>query len=291
VFVDDHSTDQTPDLLKTFCKNHLGYSYLRLSSNSGSHIAILAGLAHTRGDCAVFLAADLQDPPELIPQMVERWQSGHHIVWAVRADREGISWLDKTTSKLFYWLLNRMSAMNFPPQGTDFALIDRAVLDGLLRSVGANPSIALEIARLGFNQTHIEYLKAPRQFGATKWNLERKLKAFADAFVSTSYVPLRLISYLGLFVSMVGFLYAVFLVVWRFIVKNPIEGWTTLMVGILIFGGLQMIMLGILGEYLWRTLEQARRRPHFFLEDWYGLENMPESQNGQRLPQEEQIAK
>jgi dolichol-phosphate mannosyltransferase len=127
----------------------------------------------------------------------------------------------------------------------------------------------MEIARLGFKQTQIEYVKAARQFGKSKWSLERKLKAFADSFITTSYMPLRLMSYAGLIASTLGFIYAIFVVILRFLVQNPIEGWSTLIVVVLVFGGLQMIMLGVIGEYLWRTLEQARNRPPYLIEDEY----------------------
>src|SRR5713226_5199057 len=150
IFVDDHSTDDSPALLKATCQKNEGYRYLRLARNSGSHVATLAALQHARGDCAVFLASDLQDPPELIPRMLELWGTGNHVVWAVREHREGISWFETFLSGVFYRLLNRMGKDQWPPQGSDFALLDRKVVDALLQSVGTNPSLGVEIARLGF---------------------------------------------------------------------------------------------------------------------------------------------
>ncbi len=274
--VDDHSSDDTPDLLRAICAQDPRYHYLRLAANSGSHVAIAAGLTYARGDCAVFLAGDLQDPPELIRDLVALWRDGYHIVWAVRAQREGISWLDKATSRLFYAILNRFSAAQMPPTGADFALLDRRVVAQLLRSAGPNFSLGMEIARLGYRQAQVPYTKASRLYGKSKWNLERKLRAFADAFISTSYVPLRLMSYIGLIVSLLGFLYALVVVVIRLSTPNyPIEGWAALMVVVLVFGGLQMLMLGVIGEYLWRTLEQTRKRPLFWLED---AANLPEAE-------------
>jgi glycosyltransferase involved in cell wall biosynthesis len=266
VFVDDHSTDQTPTMLAELCAQYEHYEYVRLAANSGSHIAIIAGLAHTTGDAVVFLAADLQDPPELIPQMLEQWQGGAHIVWAVRAKREGISRADKATASLTYRIINLFGKVKLPPEGTDFALLDVQVVRALLRSVPANPSLILEIARLGFNQVMIPYTKEARYAGVTKWNLGRKITAFIDAIVTTSFVPVRLMSYVGLTASILGFLYALLIIVLRFINPAPIEGWSTLMVVVLVFGGVQMMMLGILGEYLWRTLETARQRPLYIVE-------------------------
>lgn len=276
LFVDDHSSDGSSGLLKAFCAGYPGFSYLRLARNSGSHIAILAGLAHARGGCAVFLAADLQDPPELIPQMLELWRAGQQIVWAVRARREGISWFARLLSNTFYYLLNVLGEVSVPPTGADFALLDRKVVDALLASAGTNPSLIGEIARLGFLQAQIPYTKEARAFGHSKWKLKHKLKAFADAFVSFSYAPLRAMSYLGFLSSFVGLGYAAVIIVLRLTARVAIAGWASLMVVVLLLGGVQMIMLGILGEYLWRTLDAARRRPNYFVEDSAGL--LPEAE-------------
>jgi glycosyltransferase involved in cell wall biosynthesis len=272
LFVDDHSTDNSPALLRAACKENEGYRYLRLSRNSGSHIAILAGLENSKGDCAVFIAADLQDPPELIPKMLELWRKEKHVVWAVRAHREGISWIGEFLARTFYRLLNRFGEVKLPPQGSDFALLDRIVIDGLVQSASASPSLSGEIARLGFSQAQIPYTKAERKIGRSKWSFGSKLGAFADAFVLFSYTPLRVMSYLGMICSLLGFLYALVVIFLRLYVGTPIEGWASLMVVVLLLGGIQMIMLGVLGEYLWRTLEETRRRPRYFIEDAYGLE-------------------
>ncbi len=277
IFVDDHSTDDSASLLKAACDKSEGYRYLRLARNSGSHVAILAALQHARGDCAVFLASDLQDPPELILRMLEAWRMGSHVVWAVREHREGISWFQKFLSGLFYRLLNRAGKDQWPPQGSDFALLDRKVVDALLQSVGTNPSLGVEIARLGFRQTRVPYTKEKRQSGNSKWNLERRLKAFADAFVSFSFKPLRAMSYLGMVCSLLGFLYALVIIILRLVADTPVMGWASLMVVVLVIGGIQMTMLGVIGEYLWRTLEESRRRPRYFLEDSYGLETSEDS--------------
>jgi polyisoprenyl-phosphate glycosyltransferase len=265
--VDDHSTDATPDRLKIVCQRNPNYHYLRLAANSGSHVALIAGMQQIKGNVVSFLAADLQDPPELLPKMLDLWAQGNHVVWAIRAEREGISAREKFFSNLFYNLLNRFSSVKLPPSGADYSMLDRRVVNALLQSVGANPSLALEIARLGFKQAQLPYVKEARKFGVSKWNIRKKLNAFADAFVSTSYMPLRLMSYVGLLASALGFLYALFVIVLRFVVSTPIEGWSTNIVVILVFGGIQMIMLGVIGEYLWRTLEHARKRPLYFIED------------------------
>jgi dolichol-phosphate mannosyltransferase len=267
ILVDDHSADRSQELLKEICRLDSRFRYARLARNCGSHVAILAGLARARGECSVFLAADLQDPPELILQMLDLWRGGHHVVWAVREERKGVSKTDLFLANTFYRLLNLLGEVNLPPRGSDFALLDRKVTDALLQSAGSNPSIGGEIARLGFSSVQLSYTKEKRAAGGTKWTFRRKLKAFADAFVSFSYAPLRAMSYLGMLFSFLGFAYAFFVIFMRLMTRTPVQGWASLIVVILVLGGFQMMMLGVLGEYLWRTLEAARRRPIFFLEE------------------------
>lgn len=269
-FVDDHSQDRSALLLKEVCGTHLNYSYLRLARNSGSHIAILAGLRHGCADCAVFLAADLQDPPEIIPQLLKSWRQGSQIVWAVREHRDGISSAERWTANLFYKLAVNLGHLPLAPTGSDFALLDRQVIDALLKSVSSNPSLGGEIARLGFSQGEIRYTKERRRFGRSKWSFSRKLQAFADAFVAFSYLPLRAMSYLGILFGFLGLVYALHVIILRLIVETPIEGWSSLMVAVLVLGGVQMTMLGVLGEYLWRTLEAARHRPLYTIEERIG---------------------
>ena len=278
IIVDDHSSDRSPELLRELNQQDPRFRHCRLAKNSGSHVAILAGLAQARGETSVFLAADLQDPPELILQMLELWRSGHHVVWAVREEREGVSKVDVFVSNTFYRLLNLLGEVNLPPRGSDFALLDRKVIDALLHSAGSHPSIGGEIARLGFSQAQISYTKGERVAGTTKWTFERKLKAFADAFVSFSYAPLRVMSYLGMLCSLFGFAYALLVIVLWLRNSSPVQGWSSLIVVVLVLGGIQMMMLGVLGEYLWRTLEAARRRPIYFMEETSEAESAGEAQ-------------
>jgi len=266
IFVDDHSSDGTPALLAAACGAHPDWRYIRLAANSGSHIAIFAGLEHAGGDCAVFLAADLQDPPELTTEMVARWRGGHRVVWAVREKRAGVPASEMLFANVFYALMNRFSTITVPPKGSDFALVDRQVIAALRQSMSASPYLMGEIARLGFSQDKVGYTKAERAAGETKWNLGRKLQLVADAFTGFSFVPIRLMSYLGMAASLVGLLYALVVILNKIIIGGPVDGWSSLMVVILLMGGFQMTMLGVLGEYLWRTLEESRQRPKYFVE-------------------------
>jgi polyisoprenyl-phosphate glycosyltransferase len=267
ILVDDHSTDHSTRVMREISEKDTRFQFIRLSRNLGSHRAILAGLEHARGECAVFMAADLQDPPELIPELLDRWQHGFKTVWAVRAKREGVPWIDRAFAKGFYWLFNRFGEIALPPDGADFALIDAVVVRALVESVGANPSIFAEIAKLGFSQAELAYTKNARQFGKSKWGLRRKLKLFADTFVAFSYAPIRSMSYVGLTVAVLGFIFAIGVIMKHLVWGHPVEGWASIMVAVLIIGGVQMLMLGVLGEYLWRTLDEAKRRPRYFIEE------------------------
>lgn len=272
IIVDDHSVDGSNLVLKKLCAERTYLKFIRLSRNSGSHIAVIAGMKYAKGDAAVFLAADLQDPPELIAEMIRKWREGFDVVWAVRAQRLGVSRTSVFFSNMFYRLMNKMTEINFPKKGADYALMDRKVIDGLVQSAGSKPSLGALISWLGFMQTEIPYVKEDRKFGKSKWTLSKKLNAFADAFVGFSYLPMRFMSLIGFIAAMLGFLYAIFVVIMRWVVGDPIEGWASLMVAILIIGGLQMLMLGVLGEYLWRNLEESRKRPLFLVEDQKGID-------------------
>ena len=199
------------------------------------------------------------------------------MVWAVREQREGVSSFDVALANLFYWLLNLLGEVNLPPRGSDFALLDRKAIDALLLSAGSDVSLSGEIARLGFSSEQITYTKERRAAGVTKWTLKKKLKAVADAFVSFSYAPLRAMSFLGMACSFIGFAYALLVIIVRLKTQNPVQGWASLIVVVLVLGGLQMMMLGVLGEYLWRTLEAARHRPIYFLEEASELNSIDEA--------------
>ena len=238
VFVDDHSTDGSPGVLRRACAARPHFHCLRLSANRGSHVAVYAGLEHCTGRCAVFLAADLQDPPELIPAMLSAWRGGAAVVWDVRTEREGVSWAERFFARVFYRLFNAMSQGELPPEGSDFVLMDRAVVDALKQSVVASPFLMGEIARLGFRPAEVPYTKQARRFGMTKWTLSRKLRLFADAFVANSYVPLRAMSYFGMLCSLLGFAYVLLIFTLRLIWGTPLQGWSSLMVAILFLGAI-----------------------------------------------------
>jgi dolichol-phosphate mannosyltransferase len=269
--VDDHSTDGTDETIERLREADPRVKTLRFSRNFGSHAACTAGLEAAGGRAAVVLAADLQDPPEIIPSLVDEWRKGGAIVWAVRGVRQGETWQTKLSARLFYSLIKRMTRMDMPPNGADFFLLDRAVLDALRTVPERNTSLVAQIQWLGFAQRSLEYTKQARAAGRSKWTLAKRIKLSIDWIVGFSYTPIRLMSVVGLTFACAGFLYAIFLIVRRVSFAVPVEGWTSLISVVLITSGVQLVMLGVLGEYLWRSFDASRQRPRFIIERRRGI--------------------
>jgi polyisoprenyl-phosphate glycosyltransferase len=271
VVVDDHSSDQTYDVASKIASTDHRVRAIRLARNCGSHAAIACGLDRASGDGAIVMAADLQDPPEMIPLLVERWRQGAQVVWAVRS-RNGVETsASRVLPRLYYFIMRRIVGMTeMPATGADFLLIDRRVVNALSECHENNASILATIAWLGFRQASVPYTKEPRLRGRTGWSLEKRLKLVVDSVTAYSYVPIRLMSYLGFGTAAAGFLYAGLVIV-NALRGMPVEGWSSLMVVALVLSGVQMTMLGVLGEYLWRALDAARGRPRYIVEsevDW-----------------------
>jgi len=273
IFVDDGSSDKSFSILKDFSAKDSRVKAIRFSRNFGSHSACLAGLIHSEGDACSFISADLQDPPELIQQMINKWKEGFEVVIGVR------KWEGKSIRlfpKIYYSLVRRFALNNMPEMGTDVFLIDRKVADAITSIKEKNTSIFGLILWSGFNQTLIEYKKGLRHKGVSKWTVGRKVKLFVDTFVSFSYFPIRIISLVGILFALLGFIYALFIVFNKIFWAVPVEGWSSLMVVLLVVSGIQMLMLGVLGEYLWRNFDESRKRPPFIVKDIIGIKNRHE---------------
>lgn len=265
IFVDDCSSDRTPSILQEIAKEDDRVQTIRFARNCGSHAAVAAGLHFCNGEVAIMLASDLQDPPEIIPQLLLQWEKGFKVVWGVREKREGESSSTLVCSRIFYFLMNRLTDISQPPTGADVFLIDRAVIEAFKNSPEKNTSVYMLIAWLGYPQTHIKYVKEPRHAGTSKWTTSKRLKLFFDSLISFSYVPLRFMSLMGAISAFLGLLYA-FHVFINALKGNPIQGWSSIMIVVLILGGFQMSMMGMLGEYLWRTYDETRGRPRYVIE-------------------------
>lgn len=275
IIVDDHSGDNTFAVIAELAKTNARIHGVRFARNFGAHTAIRCGMQHAWGDCAVIMAADLQDPPETLPALLARWQGGDQVVWAVRGRREGEKASTLGFARLYYFLMRRVIGFKeMPATGADFFLLDRRVIDALCQFNESNVSLMALITWMGFRQGQIVYDKQARLHGQSGWNLHKKLKLVVDSVTSFSYLPIRLMAYLGFIVALIGFLYAG-VVIANALTGHPAEGWSSLMVVVLVVGGLQMLMMGVLGEYLWRALDEARRRPRYIVEATLGTETTP----------------
>ncbi len=267
VFVDDGSQDGSyAKLLETHTRAPERVKLVKLTRNFGQVPAILAGLKQASGDCCIVMSADLQDPPSLILKMLERWERGDNkIVLATRKNRED-GYLAKLTSRAFYRLMRRYAIPNMPEGGFDFFLIDRQVVDQINNGEEKNSFIQGQILWTGYTPEIIPYTRIKREIGESRWTLSKKLKYFVDGFVSYSGAPLRLITVTGLAASLLSFGYSALIIALKLFWGLPVEGWAPIMVTVLMLGGIQLVMIGVLGEYLWRNLDETRKRPIYVIE-------------------------
>jgi len=265
IFVDDGSNDKSFKILAHAQRNDSRIKVIKLSKNFGSMSALQAGLMFATGDCAGIIAADLQDPPELFGAMLSKWENGSKVIMAQRQERKD-SFFQKLCSKIYYHLLRVFALPGYPIGGFDFVLIDRQVVDELNTIAEKNTNIMNLIYWLGHARDCVTYVRQERAHGTSKWTWSKKLKLFIDSFVNFSYIPIRLISVIGLITAMMSFALACYVLFLWFFVDIPVQGWATLVALITMLLGLIMVMLGIIGEYLWRILDECRKRPSFVID-------------------------
>lgn len=266
IIVDDHSSDNTFDVVGQMAGPEI--SCLRLSRRSGSHTAIRAGLKEATGDVVLCVSADGQDDASCFEKMLAKWREGAQIIWALRNNREDESLYGKTSALLFYKILKWLGGhedSNIDLSRADFYLLDRAVVDAINNCVERNTSLFGLIVWLGFNQDSVEYRRRSRRSGKSKWNFKSRMQLAKDWIVAFSGIPLRLMTAIGFLFSLLGFLFSLYNIA-LYLLSYAVQGWTSIMVGILVLGGIQMMMLGIAGEYIWRNLEESRQRPLYFIE-------------------------
>jgi dolichol-phosphate mannosyltransferase len=277
IFIDDGSRDDSFLHLTAIAREDDSVKVIRFAGNRGSHMALRAGLRYATGDCAAYVPCDLQEPPSLIPRMAELAQGDTQVVWALRQNRRDPP-LIKLFSRLFYFLAVRLVSRELP-QGIGTFLIRRTAIDALNQFAERNLAIDGALSALGLVSTSMVYERQQRLSGRSEWTLNKKLKHFADFFVAHSYVPIRLMSYTGMLVAALGFLYAGLIIFNRFFYAQRITGWTSLMVAVLVLGGLQMIMIGVIGEYLWRTLDESRGRPRYIIDEALNIPDLEEAES------------
>ncbi|HEX5585694.1 MAG TPA: glycosyltransferase family 2 protein [Acidimicrobiia bacterium] len=271
VFVNDGSTDGSLEVLREIVAKDPRARVVDLSRNFGHQVALSAGVDHARGDAVVVIDSDLQDPPEVIPEMVERWRKGFKVVYGVRTSRSGETRFKLFTSNVYYGLIDRISEVPLPRQAGDFRLLDRAVVDVLARMPERNRYVRGMVAWVGFPQSAVEYERDPRYAGETKYTLRRMVRLGLDGLTSFSERPLRLATQLGLVVTVLAFLLGAWVIVATIAdLGDDGRGWPSLMAVVLFLGGVQLLCIGVLGEYLGRVYRETKGRPLYVVGDVIG---------------------
>jgi glycosyltransferase involved in cell wall biosynthesis len=270
VFVDDGSRDQSLERIRELCLRDVHVKGVSLSRNFGHQIAISAGLEYAFGDAVIVMDADLQHPPSLLPEMIARWRGGHDVVYTIREGRDHAGPLKRWSASVFYGLLNRMCDIEIPSNTPDFTLMDRRVVDALRRMPERARFLRGLVRWVGFKQTGIPFVAAPRTHGTTKYPLSKMLRFSLDGVTAFSTVPLRLASYVGLFAAISGIPYALWAVYTRMFTDRAVEGWASVIVALLFLGGVQLLSIGIMGEYLGRVYEEAKGRPLYLTQELIG---------------------
>lgn len=270
VFVDDGSGDRSLEVLLEWRDRYPeSIRVVKLTRNFGSMAAILAGMTVAKGACVGIITADLQDPPELFADMIRHWEKGTKAVFAVREDRKE-PLLQKCLAGAYYRLLSRYALPGYPKGGFDFLLIDRQVVNEVIRIGEKNTNLMSLIFWMGFKPVMIPYVRREREKGVSRWTLSKKIKLFIDSFVAFSYMPIRFFSTVGLLIALGSFIYGAFVFFAWLLGSIEVKGYTPIMVLLTLTAGIQMTMLGMLGEYLWRALDETRRRPPFVIDRTYG---------------------
>lgn len=268
ILVDDGSKDKSYHVMKSLAAKDSKIKLVKLSKNHGSYIAILAGLSYASGDAYTFLAADLQDPPELIPQMYDKWVQHNRkdIIFSVRSSRE-----DPLTTRIYAWFFYKLFRAfvlpEYPEKGYDCFFINKTQRDMIVNMDEKNSHLMAQIVWLGYGQHYIQYHRQKRKHGKSRWTLFKKFKLAFDTFFGFSGRPLRIASLLGMSVSVLGFILAIYITLRKIYLDAPLFGVPSVVVAILITGGLILMSVGIVGEYMWRNFDESRKRPTFIVEE------------------------
>jgi len=265
IFVDDGSTDNTQSLLKDIIKSDLRVKLLELSRNFGHQAAICAGLDYASGDAVIMMDADMQHPPQLIPELVNKWKQGYDIVYTVRSNSPGTSRFKKITASLFYKLINALTKINIPENSADFRLMDKAVVQEFRTLKESTKFLRGLVVWLGFKQYAVHYNAAPRREGISKYTLWKMIKFAFDGITSFSAFPLHLSTFFGVIVSISSFVYAAYAIYMRLFTNETLPGWTSVLVTVLFLGGVQLLSLGVIGEYLNRIYTETKARPIYIV--------------------------
>lgn len=267
IFVNDGSKDSSINLIKELSLVDNCVKFIDFSRNFGHQIAVTAGLDYSNGQAVVIIDGDLQDPPELIPEMYDKYIEGFTVVYAKRKERKGETWFKKRTAKLFYRVLQKMTSIDIPLDTGDFRLIDRKVVDNLKEMTEQNKFLRGQIAWMGYKSTYVEFVRDERRFGDTGYPLSRMVKFAMDGITGFSNKPLVYVRNMGIVVSFIAFVIMLYALYSHFILEKTITGWTSMVVASMFIGGIQLLSLGIIGEYIGRINTDVRNRPLYILND------------------------
>ncbi len=269
LFVNDGSRDQTLEMIKSYAEKDKRISYVNLSRNFGKEIAMIAGLDHVTGDATVIIDADLQDPPELIPQMITYWEEGYDDVYARRRSRAGESWFKKMTSEIFYKLLQKSTNIPIQRDTGDFRLLSHRCVESLRQFRESQRYTKGMFSWIGYKKKEMLYDRDPRAAGETKWNYAKLTNFAIDGITSFTTAPLRISSILGVLISLAAFIYIVYLVIRTIAYGSDLAGYPSMMAVILFLGGVQLLSLGVIGEYIGRIFNETKQRPLYFVEEYH----------------------
>jgi polyisoprenyl-phosphate glycosyltransferase len=282
VYVDDGSTDSTPDALRELQAQDVRIRVIRFSRNFGHQVAITAGLEHASGDAVVIIDADLQDPPEVVLEFLAKWLDGYDVVYGVRTERAGETAFKLWTARFFYRFISRLSDIAIPLDTGDFRLMDRRAVNALLSMPERDRFVRGMVSWLGFSQVGVPYRRAPRAAGSTKFSLFKMLRFALDGIFSFSILPLRLATWTGFAASALAIFGILVILLDKFLaVPGMVKGWTSTVIAVLFIGGVQLISLGIIGEYVGRIYGESKRRPLYIVRERMGFEaqNQPAARN------------
>ena len=272
VFVNDGSRDRSLQWLKQFAATDPHVRVLDFSRNFGHQIAITAGMDYAQGEAVVVIDADLQDPPELIGLMLDKWREGYDVVYAVREKREGDTFFKRATAALFYRLLKRITNVDIPLDTGDFRLMSRRAIEAMRLFNERNRFVRGLVSWIGFRQTGVRFVRAERFAGETKYPLKKMLRFAVDGIVSFSFIPLQLATFFGFLASGMSFVGILWVVYLRLFTSETITGWASMMVIMLFLGGVQLLTLGIVGEYIGRIYDEVKRRPLYLVQEALGFD-------------------
>lgn len=273
VLVDDGSRDRSAEIIAELHQADPRVRGIILSRNFSFQIAVTAGLEHAQGDAVVLIDADLQDPPEVILEMIEKWKGGYDVVYGVRTKRAGETWFKKATAKAFYRIIDNITGINIPVDTGDFRLMDREVVDAVLQMRERNRFLRGMVSWVGYKQTGVYYERQPRFAGQTKFTVRRMTRFAIDAITGYSYFPLQLATYFGFVIAFVSAIAIILVIIARlFFPEQPLLGQATTLVSVLFLGSIQLISLGIIGEYLGRIYDEVRERPLYLIDKKFGFD-------------------